>query len=63
VQGNTVAAMGGYKGLKQLRRIVTDCMRNIHPIYHIKVGARMHADSDRQREREKRWQRGARTQG
>ena len=37
VQGNTVAAMGSYKGLKQLRRIVVDCLKNIHPIYHIKV--------------------------
>jgi len=28
--------MGSYKGLKELRRVVEDCMRNIHPIYHIK---------------------------
>ncbi|KAG2207560.1 ribosomal RNA assembly protein mis3 [Mucor mucedo] len=36
VQGNTVSAMGPYKGLKDLRRIVLDCMKNVHPIYHIK---------------------------
>eukprot|EP00983_Pelagomonas_calceolata_P106023 1159189-Pelagomonas_calceolata.AAC.5 len=35
-QGNTVSAMGPYKGLKALRRIVEDCIKNVHPIYHIK---------------------------
>lgn len=37
VQGNTVSCMGPYKGLKILRRIVEDCIKNVHPIYHIKV--------------------------
>ncbi|KAF4126569.1 ribosomal RNA assembly protein [Geosmithia morbida] len=36
VHGNTVSAMGPYKGLKEIRRIVEDCMANIHPIYHVK---------------------------
>ncbi len=36
VQGNTVSCMGGYKGLKQARRIIEDCMKNIHPVYSIK---------------------------
>ncbi|KAJ6510268.1 ribosomal RNA assembly protein mis3 [Mycena vitilis] len=36
VQGNTVSVMGPYKSLKEVRRIVLDCMRNIHPIYRIK---------------------------
>lgn len=36
VQGNTVAVMGPHQGLKTLRRVIEDCMQNIHPIYHIK---------------------------
>ncbi|KFH43715.1 KRR1 small subunit processome component-like protein [Hapsidospora chrysogenum ATCC 11550] len=36
VHGNTVSAMGPYKGLKEVRRVVEDCMANIHPIYHVK---------------------------
>ncbi|ODN00818.1 KRR1 small subunit processome component [Orchesella cincta] len=37
VQGNTVAAVGPYKGLQQVHRIVEDTMKNIHPIYHVKT--------------------------
>ncbi|CAI2176978.1 10413_t:CDS:2 [Funneliformis geosporum] len=37
VQGNTVSVMGPYKGLKEVRRIVIDCIKNVHPIYHIKT--------------------------
>lgn len=36
VQGNTVSVMGPYKGLKEVRRVVEDCMNNVHPIYHVK---------------------------
>ena len=39
VQGNTVSAMGPFKSLKEVRKIVIDCMKNVHPIYHIKVGS------------------------
>ncbi|XP_057441533.1 KRR1 small subunit processome component homolog [Lotus japonicus] len=38
VQGNTVSAMGSFKGLKQVRRIVEECMLNkLHPVYSIKI--------------------------
>eukprot|EP00352_Strombidinopsis_acuminata_P002702 CAMPEP_0176381756 /NCGR_PEP_ID=MMETSP0126-20121128/32128_1 /TAXON_ID=141414 ORGANISM="Strombidinopsis acuminatum, Strain SPMC142" /NCGR_SAMPLE_ID=MMETSP0126 /ASSEMBLY_ACC=CAM_ASM_000229 /LENGTH=119 /DNA_ID=CAMNT_0017745755 /DNA_START=495 /DNA_END=855 /DNA_ORIENTATION=- len=35
-QGSTVSVMGYFKDLKLVRRIVLDCMRNVHPIYSIK---------------------------
>jgi len=37
VQGNTVSIMSSsWKGLKQARRVVEDCLQNIHPVYHLK---------------------------
>ena len=36
VQGQTVSVMGSDKGLKKVRRIVEDCFKNIHPVYHVK---------------------------
>ena len=36
VQGNTVAVMGPFKGLKEVRNVITDCFKNVHPVYNIK---------------------------
>ncbi|CAM9101638.1 unnamed protein product, partial [Lampetra fluviatilis] len=37
VQGNTVSALGSYRGLKEVRKVVTETMKNVHPIYNIKT--------------------------
>ncbi|KAK1166791.1 hypothetical protein AOXY_G11392 [Acipenser oxyrinchus oxyrinchus] len=37
VQGNTVSALGPYNGLKEVRKVVLDTMKNVHPIYNIKT--------------------------
>ncbi|KAJ2160932.1 ribosomal RNA assembly protein krr1 [Coemansia sp. RSA 552] len=36
IQGSTVSVMGRLRDMSLVRRIVEDCMKNVHPIYHIK---------------------------
>ncbi|KAM5171392.1 KRR1 small subunit processome component homolog [Mantella aurantiaca] len=37
VQGNTVSVLGPFGGLKEVRKVVLETMKNIHPIYNIKA--------------------------
>jgi ribosomal RNA assembly protein len=36
IQGKTACVIGDIKGMKQARKVIEDCMQNIHPVYHIK---------------------------
>jgi len=36
VQGNTVSCIGNFKNVRICRKIIEDCMKNIHPILHVK---------------------------
>ncbi|XP_040265984.1 KRR1 small subunit processome component homolog [Bufo bufo] len=37
VQGNTVSALGPFSGLKEVRKVVLETIKNVHPIYNIKA--------------------------
>jgi len=36
IQGNTVSCIGNFKNIKFCRKIIEDCMKNIHPFIHIR---------------------------
>lgn len=36
VQGHTVCVIGHFRKVKQVRRIIESCMKNVHPVYYIK---------------------------
>lgn len=37
VHGHSVAVIGSTEGINTVRKVVDDCMNNIHPVYHIKT--------------------------
>ncbi|KAL4225413.1 ribosomal RNA assembly protein krr1 [Mactra antiquata] len=37
VHGSTVSTLGPFRGIKEVRKIVLDTLKNIHPIYNIKT--------------------------
>lgn len=37
VQGQTVSALGPYRGVQQVRKVVEDTMKNVHPVYSLKT--------------------------
>lgn len=47
IQGNTVSCMGTSRGIKEVRKIIINCMKNHHPILYIKnliVKEKLHKD-------------------
>ena len=62
LQGSTAVAMGSFKGLKTVRSVVEDCMRNVHRekamVSEAKLGAHCtraaHSGSSRERRRRRR---------
>jgi len=37
VQGHTVSIIGSERGINEVEMVVEDCMKNVHPVYHIKT--------------------------
>jgi ribosomal RNA assembly protein len=56
VQGNTVAALGPHKGLKEVRKIVEDCMNNVHPFFTIRTIMEKHDLAKNPEMRSENWE-------
>ncbi|GFO03196.1 krr1 small subunit processome component homolog [Plakobranchus ocellatus] len=56
VQGNTVAALGPHRGLKEVRKIVEDCMNNIHPFFTIRTIMEKHDLAKNPEMRHQNWE-------